>query len=259
MSSEVEQLAQNIARNLGWPVFPCGWNSKTPTRPKSQGGNGFKDATVNPDEIKWLWRRWPGGLIGITTGEVSGIDVLDVDFIKHPIALRWWVAASRRAPPTRTYRTRSGGLHGYFRHAPGISNTQGKVARGVDSRGDGGYAIAWFAAGFECLDHTASAPWPDWLRDCLLWQPPKVEPRPYVTSPKHVDKAISGIIRHVAAAREGERNQILFWGACRLRERAEAGQISQREATALLTAAAADAGLTDTEAHRTIASAARAA
>jgi hypothetical protein len=76
MSTEVMLVAQNIARNLGWPVFPCGWNSKTPTHPRSQGGRGFKDATVNPDEIKWLWRRWPGGLIGIATGEVSGIDCL---------------------------------------------------------------------------------------------------------------------------------------------------------------------------------------
>ena len=141
MSSEVEQLAQNIARNLGWPVFPCGWNSKTPTRPKSEGGNGFKDATVNPDEIKWLWRRWPGGLIGIATGEASGIDVLDVD-VKHEMAVKWWTVASKHVPPTRTYRTRGGGCHIYFRHAAGISNTQSKLAHGVDSRGDGGYAIA---------------------------------------------------------------------------------------------------------------------
>jgi hypothetical protein len=258
MSFEAEQLAQNIARNLGWPVFPCGWNSKTPTRPKSEGGNGFKDATVNPDEIKWLWRRWPGGLIGIATGEASGIDVLDVD-VKHEMAVKWWTVASKHVPPTRTYRTRGGGCHIYFQHAAGISNTQSKLAHGVDSRGDGGYAIAWFAAGFECLDHTAPALWPDWLRDCLLWQPPKVEPRPYVISPDHADKAISGIIRYVAAAREGERNRSLFWAACRLAERVRAGQISQHEATALLAAAAKDAGLTDIEARRTIASAARAA
>jgi Bifunctional DNA primase/polymerase, N-terminal len=252
-------VAQNIARNLGWPVFPCREDTKAPTRPKSQGGNGFRDATTDPREIAELWHRWPGGLIGVATGEASGIDVLDIDFIKHPIALEWWDAASKRTPPTRIYRTRSGGVHAYFRHAAGISNTQSKLAHGVDSRGDGGYAIAWFAAGFECLDHTAPALWPDWLRDCLLWQPPKVEPRPYVISPDHADKAISGIIRYVAAAREGERNRSLFWAACRLAERVRAGQISQHEATALLAAAAKDAGLTDIEARRTIASAARAA
>ena len=253
-TSEVAQLAMNLARNLRWPVFPCGWESKAPTRPKSQGGNGFLDATRDSAEIERLWRRWYGGLIGIATGEVSGIDVLDID-VKHEIATKWWTVASKRIPPTRTYRTRSGGHHVYFRHAPGICNTQGKLAHGVDSRGDGGYAIAWFAAGFECLDHAPIAPWPAWLRDCLLWQPPRIERRPYVTSPDHADKAISGIIRHVATAREGERNKSLFWAGCRLRERVEAGQLSQHEATALLANAARSVGLQDIEAQRTVSSA----
>src|SRR5271168_1150948 len=101
MSADVAQLAQNIARNLGWPVFPCHEDTKAPVRPKSQGGNGFKDATRDPAEIAELWRRWPGGLIGVATGEVSGIDVLDIDF-KHEIAVKWWTAASKRVPSTRT-------------------------------------------------------------------------------------------------------------------------------------------------------------
>jgi hypothetical protein len=253
-TSEVAQLAMNLARNLRWPVFPCGWESKAPTRPKSKGGNGFKDATRDPDEIAELWRRWYGGLIGIATGEVSGIDVLDID-VKHEIATKWWNAASKRVPPTRIYRTRSGGLHIYIQHAAGITNTQSKLAHGVDSRGDGGYAIYWFAAGFECLDHSPIAPWPTWLRDCLLWQPPKVVLPAAVMSPRHADKAISGIIRHVATAREGERHKSLFWAGCRLRERVEAGQLSQHEATALLANAARSVGLQDIEAQRTVSSA----
>jgi bifunctional DNA primase/polymerase-like protein len=258
VSTEVMLLAQNIARNCGWPAFPCSLANKTPTRPKAEGGNGFKDATTDPREIAELWRRWPGGLIGIATGEASGIDVLDVD-AKHPIALRWWAAASKRIPPTRVYQTRSGGFHAYFQHAPGISNTQGKLARGIDSRGNGGYIVHWFAAGYECLDHAPIAPWPDWLRDCLLWQPPKVAPPPYVTSPRYADRAIEGVLRHVATAREGERNRILFWGACRFRERVEAGQLDQGEATTLLVNAAQSTGLHGVEAQRTVASAWRGA
>jgi hypothetical protein len=249
-------IALNLARNLGWPVFPCGLETKAPTRPKSEGGNGFKDASTDPDEIERLWRHWPGALIGIATGAVSGLDVLDVD-VKHAIALLWWDAAFPRIPPTRMYRTRSGGHHAYFQHAPGIGNTQGKLARGVDSRGDGGYVIYWHAAGFECLGHAPIAPWPDWLRDCLLWQPPKVEPPAYVTRAAHADKAISGISSLVAGAREGERNRMLFWAACRFAERIGAGQIRKGDAIALLTTAAKDAGLTAVEANRTIASAMR--
>jgi hypothetical protein len=253
MSADTCQMATNLARNCGYCVFPV-LETKRPATP-----HGFQDASNDPVVIADLWRRYPAPLIGIATGKISNIDVLDIDFIKHPIALRWWIAASKRVPPTRIYRTRSGGMHVYFQHGPGISNTQSKVAHGVDSRGDGGYAIAWFAAGFECLDHTAPAPWPDWLRDCLLWQPPKIERRPYVTSPAHADKAIEGVLRAVSGAREGERNRILFWGACRLKERVEAGQIARNEATTLLVNSARAIGLQDIEAQRTVASAWRAA
>jgi hypothetical protein len=241
---DVCQMAQNLARNCGYYVFPV-LETKHPATP-----HGFQNASSNADAIAELWRRYPAPLIGIATGEVSGIDVLDIDFIKHPIALRWWDAASKRIPPTRTYGTRSGGYHAYFRHSDGISNTQSKLAHGVDSRGGGGYAIYWFAA---------PALWPNWLRDCLLWQPPKVVLPAVVISPRHADKAISGIIRHVAAAREGERNRSLFWGACRLGERVEAGQIGQGEATALLVNSARAIGLQDIEAQRTVASAWKAA
>jgi hypothetical protein len=249
---DVCQMAQNLARNCGYHVFPVLENKRPATI------HGFQDASSDADAIADLWRKYPAPLIGIATGEVSGIDVLDID-VKHAIALLWWDAAFKRIPPTRTYRTRSGGHHCYFQHAAGISNTQSKLARGVDSRGDGGYAIYWFAAEFECLGHAPVAPWPTWLRDCLLWQPPKVVPRPYVSSPDHADKAINGISCVVANAREGERNRALFWAACRLAERVSAGQISQHEATALLTTAAKDAGLADIETRRTIASAMRAA
>jgi hypothetical protein len=131
--------------------------------------------------------------------------------------MRWWAVASKRVPPTHIYRTRSGGFHVYFQHGVGISNSQSKLAHGVDSRGDGGYVIYWFAAGFECLDPSPPAPWPVWLRDCLLWQPPKPVIPTTVTNPKHVDKATEGVLRHVATAREGERNAVLYWAACRLR------------------------------------------
>ena len=46
-----------------------------------------------------------------------------------------------------------------------------------------------------------------------------------------LDKApatIAGIIRVVAGAREGERNQLCFWGACRLAELAAQQIIDRR-------------------------------
>lgn len=258
MSDEIAEacyVAQNIARNCGWAVFPCR-EDKSPARPKRQGGEGYKDATTDPECIAELWRRWPGPLIGIATGAVSGIDVLDID-IEHEPAVAWWSEASKRIQPTRAYRTRSGGLHAYFRHAEGIGNTATKLARGVDTRGSGGFVVFWFGAGWECVDHAPPAPWPDWLLECVLWKPPPPAV-PRHNSLDHADKAVQGIIRTVSAAIEGSRNTLVFWGACRLRERIQAGQISQGQATALLTSAAVSTGLPEIEVRRTIASAWRA-
>jgi hypothetical protein len=182
--------------------------------------------------------------------------VLDIDSARHDEASAWWAVASKRMPPTRLYLTQSGGIHAYFQHGEGVRNTQSKLAKGVDTRGDGGYAIFWFATGCECLDHSPPAPWPDWLLDCVLWKPePVISDRSKVSDPAHADKAIEGVLRVVSGATEGTRNGILFWGACRLAERVKAGHIGQAEASDLLVAAARAVGLQDAEARRTVASA----
>ena len=73
-----------------WHVFPVHWprdgvcscgkpdcgtsSAKHPLTP-----NGLKDATTNPEQIRNWWTRWPYANIGIVTGKVSGIVVVDVD------------------------------------------------------------------------------------------------------------------------------------------------------------------------------------
>jgi Bifunctional DNA primase/polymerase, N-terminal len=246
---EVCHLAQNLARNRGYAVFPCRID-KRPACP-----HGFKDAAVDRDAIQKLWADHPGPLIGVATGAASGIDVLDID-AKYETALAWWSAAAPRIPATTIFRTRSGGLHGYFLHAEGVGNTASKLAHGVDTRRDGGYVISWFAAGHECVDLSSPAPWPPWLLDCVLWEPsPSPPPRVSRKSQQQAGGAIEGVIRTISAATEGERNSVLFWGACRLFERTRIGQLDRGEADALLIAAARAAGLPEVEARQTIASA----
>ena len=62
---------------LGYPVFPVA-ASKRPTCPK-----GFKDAATEPREIRRLFRDHPGVLIGVPTGEPSGLFVVDVDTLEN--------------------------------------------------------------------------------------------------------------------------------------------------------------------------------
>jgi hypothetical protein len=237
-TDEVCRMAIALARSAGYAVFPVGEN-KRPTRPSEEGVlHGFHDATTDPAEIAWLWANWPGPLIGVATGEKSDLDVLDADR-KHGEALAWWKANHHRLLPTRTFVTRSGGLHLYFRHRDGIRNTQGKLCPGIDTRGSGGYAIYWFAVGFDCLDHTPPQPFPDWLYRKLTYQPPA--PTMPVHRPANPSHVIDGILRTLAEAREGERNGMVFWCACRLAEHG----IGQREIEALLAPIAQSIGLTD--------------
>jgi hypothetical protein len=248
-AKEACRFAQNLARNCGYAVFPVGEN-KPPTRPKSEGGEGWKDGSTDPDRISWLWLRWPGPLIGIVTGEPSGISVLDVDR-KCTASVVWWRENYARLLPTRVYETRGGGLHVYFRHIEGIRNTQGKLCKGVDTRGEGGYIVSWYSAGFHCFDHSPPAPWPAWLLDELTRAPIRAEP-PHSAKLPNTDRVLAGIVHRVAVATEGERNAVLFWGACRCAERG----IRPREIEALLLPAAVGSGLPDIEARRTISSAA---
>ncbi len=239
------RIAQALARNCGYAVFPVRDNKK-PATP-----HGYKDSASDADAVARLWRRHSGPLIGVATGGMSGIDLLDLD-IKHPPAIAWWQVNEHRIPATRTYRSRGGGLHLNFQHAAGVANTASKICEGVDTRGDGGYLVYWFAAGFDCLDHTAPAPWPAWLLAAL--HAPKQPPIRTPTSTRwaNAPRAIDGILRTVARATEGERNPTLYWASCRLGERIQVGQIGTAEAEHLLLDAARHAGLSDTEALATI-------
>jgi hypothetical protein len=219
--SEICQLAQNIARNRGWPVFPMRLvgNKKLPTRSEEDGGHGFHDATTDPAQIAWLWEHWPGELIGIRTGEASGISVLDVDPSDNPDAWLWWEENHARLPATRTWRSRRpGGIHLYFRHREGIGTSRGNLPIGCDVRGQGGCIIAWFACiGSECLDHSLPAPWPDWLFDAIAPKPKPVA-RPYRPAAADPSKAIDGLLRKFANAPPHNRNPLMYWTARRLAE-----------------------------------------
>ena len=75
----------------------------------------------------------------------------------------WWASHRDRLPVTRVHRTRSGGLHLVFQHAPDIRCSAGRIAPGIDVRGNGGYVIWWPATGLPVLSNAPFAPWPDWL------------------------------------------------------------------------------------------------
>jgi hypothetical protein len=141
------------------PICPYGADKKPTCR------GGFNSASTDPMVIDELWRRWPGPLTGVRTGEASGLAVLDIDTKNDGEA---WLADFYGFdwPRTRCHSTRSGGLHFVFKTRPGLRCSEGRIAP-VDIRADGGAVIWWPSAGYRVLCEGPVAPWPASLDEAL--------------------------------------------------------------------------------------------
>jgi hypothetical protein len=152
----------------GYPVFPCRVD-KAPAV-----ASGFKAATTDPAAARRLFERQGAALVGIATGAIANAAVLDLD---GDAGLAWGAAQRAELPATLVVRTRRGGLHHWFRldgtEAP--RSTAGRLAPGVDTRGRGGYAIAWYPAAL-IAGRGHMAPWPAWLSRALASPPPPPPP-----------------------------------------------------------------------------------
>jgi hypothetical protein len=235
----------------GYPVFPVA-AAKRPTCPQ-----GFKDASLEPREIRRLWRDHPAPLIGVPTGEATGLFVLDVDSPRHPEAAEWLERCAPYLPETRRQTTRSGGTHLFFNHHQGLRNSAGRVARGVDTRADGGYIIVWTPKAW-LIEPRPLADIPSWLIKAATPPPPPVVRQSDIPlSTRGARRKVEGIVGAVATAQAGQRNAVAFWGACRLSELVKQRILAEADAIALGIEAARQAGLSPKEAQRTIASAFR--
>lgn len=153
--SSMELAALNYSE-MGLRVFPChsivqGSCSCGRSLCRNPGKHpatphGFKDATREPATIT-SW-SWAGRNVAIETGTASGIIVIDCDR-KPGIDGRDELAGLEtkfgRLPHTREVQTGSGGRHLYFKcpsNASVPSRAEVGGIRGLDVRGDGGYAIA---------------------------------------------------------------------------------------------------------------------
>ncbi len=236
---------------VGWPVFPCKPGVKEPAT-----SHGFCDATTDPDKIAWWWRRQPEANVAIATG-YPGPDVLDVD--QHGAAGNGFTAlnqlktAGLLEPAGTIVSTPSGGLHAYF---TGSEQASGRLPRHhVDLRARGGYVLAppSRVSGKPYLlrrDEAATGGL-DWSRVVGLLEPERAFA--YVSRPLSSD--LSRLVAWTAALGPDShnRNDGLFWAACRAAEAGDGAVLAE------LAIAARATGLADQEIRRTIASARRTA
>ncbi len=158
-------------------------------------GRGFSVIPVRPDKspfIKWeqyqsrqataeelqdWWTRWPNAMIGVVTGAISGVFVVDCDNEEAYQRIQELLPDAFITAIAKTPR----GYHIYLAMPPGqsIGNATG-IIPGVDVRGDGGYVIAppsvnGTGKAYQWLEglsihETAPAPCPDALLNKLKYK-----------------------------------------------------------------------------------------
>lgn len=148
-------------RDLGYSVIPV--KGKLPLLAWQE----FQTRHATPDEIRQWFTQWTDAGVGVVTGAISNLVVLDIDvkgtgeMITDPVS---WVY-DHGLTPTMTARTASGGLHLYYAH-PGVrtpNQARCAVIGGlpVDVRGDGGFVVAPPSEGYRLLPHWhGTVPWP---------------------------------------------------------------------------------------------------
>lgn len=173
------EIAMRLASS-GFKVIPC--NGKEPLTT-----HGFKDASSDLGTIEEWWKQHPTANIGIATGVINKISVVDVD--NKPEKRKDGIAEWQKlqvehgiAPDTFTVRTPSGGLHLYFKHRDGFKNSTDKLANGIDTRGDGGYIIAPGSSSngiyYTVEKQIPFADMPDWIYNAVGRSPDKkITPR----------------------------------------------------------------------------------
>jgi putative DNA primase/helicase len=117
-------------RRRGWSPIPIKEQSKEPNLVELEP---YLNRTATTEELNsWAWSG-----VGIVTGRLSGVLVLDVDSAEGEAFLR-----KHGHPPTPMVRTASGGLHVYFKHPDHDVKTRLRPAPGLDIKASGGYVVA---------------------------------------------------------------------------------------------------------------------
>lgn len=265
--------------DLGWAVFALGPTGKPypnckPCRENCQVAaqmiacpcllcHGCYAGTTNHAALKAMWEALPHSLIGIATGAVSGIVVLDFD--QHAVdkdGRRAFYSLRRDGVIVRTVgaATGGGGGHLYYAHPgqPTPNNNTGKLGLGVDVKGDGGFVIAPPSAKRGKMPYS-------WVRGLSPWDVELAALRPQVLAsltkpdistmqrpsqtrsdydPTKLSENFSEALDLLRQTGEGGRNENLYRAACRGGELVAAGKLKPGEAQSALEDAAREAGMT---------------
>lgn len=129
------EQAQKYVLLDGYSVMPVGLDK----RPLLKSWKFLQERLPTENELKeWFVEQFPKGNIGIVTGKVSNLTVLDIDNYKNGSI------DATIFPATFTTRTGNGGLHLWYDYQEGISISAGAFPQfpNLDIRGEGGFIVA---------------------------------------------------------------------------------------------------------------------
>jgi putative DNA primase/helicase len=158
---------------MGWSVIPLHPRDKKPALPSWKA---YQAKHASAAEVE----RWAtnGNNIGIVTGSISGLLVLDLDNA-NAIA-----EAERLGLPATVTASTAKGRHHYFRHPGGKVKNRAGIIPGADIRADGGFVVApgsihpsgvlyeWIIS----PDESQLAEAPTWLIELLAAPAPRMPP-----------------------------------------------------------------------------------
>ena len=118
----------------GMSVIPLKPNDK---KPLLSTWAQLQTVPMTSDEAVEVWKSEPDANLGIVTGQISGLSVLDIDGKDGALAIQ---KANISLPETRVVRTPNG-LHYYFQFTDDMKQSAGVIDH-VDIRSTGGYVVA---------------------------------------------------------------------------------------------------------------------
>lgn len=242
------------------PVFPCK-PDKTPYT-----SHGFKDATTDQAQIKKWWSQHPDAMIGMPTGNVSGVFVIDIDVNDKENGFETLTALEAQygpLPVTLTSMTPSGGTHQLFsmpETGSPLRNSTRRLGPGLDTRGEGGYIILSPSVNsngksYQFVDRDIHlAELPEWVIDKLIESPKKtwqtISTIDITDGTPYGLKALEEITKEMASTPKGQRNDTLYKLSCRLGSLVAGDELSESSAEQLKQAAI-QAGLEAEEIEKT--------
>lgn len=173
--------------DLGWSLIPVNPNTKAPaiSWEKYQSERADKGQVM-----KWIEQKFS---LGLVTGKLSGIDVVDDDRVKNGLG-DWEVVSSV------VLKTRSGGKHYYFRHTDGLQNTVNHDFH-LDIRAEGGQVLVPPSPGYEWI----SPPTPENIAKLTVIPVDLLE----MIKPTHDSGSVVNLAEIVGTEVGGRDNQLL--------------------------------------------------